>query len=112
MAVTRNVFHVKQNKQTSETVYLAASLSPQKAGPKRLLSLNREHWEIEALHHVRDVVFREDASTVRTANGPRIKAILHNLAISLLRLVECKNISRTLQNNALKPHLALRLVEL
>jgi Stage II sporulation protein E (SpoIIE) len=39
--------------------------------PARLV---RDHWTIEALHHVRDTTFAEDASQVRTGNAPRAAA--------------------------------------
>ncbi|MGP5928755.1 transposase [Corynebacterium glyciniphilum] len=47
----------------------------------------RSHWRIEnALHWVRDVTFGEDASRVRTGQGPRVMATLRSTVISLLRL--------------------------
>jgi hypothetical protein len=36
------------------------------ASPARFADLLRGHWAIEALHHVRDVTFAEDASQVRS----------------------------------------------
>jgi hypothetical protein len=33
--------------------------------------VHRAHWQVEALHWVRDVTFAEDASRIRTASGPR-----------------------------------------
>jgi predicted transposase YbfD/YdcC len=38
----------------------------------------RGHWGIEALHHIRDVTFAEDASQTRTDNTPRTMASLRN----------------------------------
>jgi predicted transposase YbfD/YdcC len=52
------------------TVYAVTSLGFEQASPARLADLMREHWAIEALHHVRDVTFAEDASQVRTGSGP------------------------------------------
>ena len=46
----------------------------------------RGHWGIEALHHVRDVTYGEDASQIRTGNGPQVMATLRNLAIGILKL--------------------------
>ena len=46
------------------------------------------------LHWVRDVVYDEDRSQVRTENGPRVMATLRNTAISLLRHVGVPNIQR------------------
>lgn len=94
--------------------YLITSLSPQKASPQRLLALNRGHWEIEnRLHWVRDVVFGEDLSQIRTGAGPRVMATLRNLAISLIRLhrKSC-GIARALRDMAARPHLTLAMVGL
>ena len=45
-------------------------------------------------HHVRDVVFAEDASTVHTGSAPRVMAALRNLAIGRLRLLGTDNIAK------------------
>ena len=54
--------------------------------PARLASLVQGQWAIESLHWLRDTLYREDHSTVRTRSGPRIMAALRNLAIGALRL--------------------------
>jgi hypothetical protein len=41
---------------------------------------------MEALHHIRDVTYGEDASRIRTGNAPRAMATLRNTAISLIRM--------------------------
>jgi hypothetical protein len=43
---------------------------------------------------VRDVVFDEDRSQVRTGHGPQVMACLRNLAVSLLRVAGHPNIAR------------------
>lgn len=98
----------------TEVIYLITSLSPEKANPQRLLALNRGHWEIEnRLHWVRDVVFGEDLSQIRTGSGPRVMATLRNLAISLIRLHhKSYGIARALRDMAARPHLALAMVGL
>ncbi len=69
-----------------------------KRGATRLLELVRGHWRIEnSLHWVRDVVFDEDRSQVRTGNGPRVMASLRNLAISMLRLARASSIAKALR---------------
>jgi predicted transposase YbfD/YdcC len=60
----------------------------------------RGHWAIEALHHIRDVTFAEDASHVRTGNTPRAMASLRNLAIGILRARGHRNIAAALRRNA------------
>ena len=63
-----------------------ASPKPELAGPADLAGYVREQWSIESLHWIRDTLYQEDKSRVRTRNGPRIMAALRNLAISALRL--------------------------
>ena len=57
-------------KVSRETVYAITSLASAQATPADLARLAREHWTIEAHHHIRDVTFGEDAATSRTGNGP------------------------------------------
>ena len=66
------------------TVYAITSLTHAQAGPARLADLLRGHWAIEALHHLRDVTFAEDACQVRTGSGPHVMATLRNLVIEVL----------------------------
>ncbi|MGW0209615.1 ISAs1 family transposase [Streptomyces sp. NPDC003233] len=56
------------------TIYAVTSLIAEQATPARLAQLIRDHWKIEALHHVRDTTFAEDASQLRTCNAPRAMA--------------------------------------
>jgi hypothetical protein len=50
------------------TVYAITSLPFAQARPPRLADLLRGHWAIEALHHIRDVTYDEDAP--RSAPAP------------------------------------------
>jgi hypothetical protein len=61
------------------TVYAITSLPFELARPARLADLPRGHWQIEAVHHLRDVTFCEDASQVRTGAAPHVMATLRNL---------------------------------
>ena len=63
-----------------------ASPPPAQASPAELAGYVRGQWAIEALHWIRDTLYQEDASRVRTRSGPRIMASLRNLAIGALRL--------------------------
>jgi hypothetical protein len=72
----------------------------QLARPARLADLLRGHWAIEALHHVRDTTFAEDASRIRTGTAPRAMASLRNLAIGILRRHGHRNIAAALRRNA------------
>jgi predicted transposase YbfD/YdcC len=63
-----------------------ASPAPGQAGPADLASYVRQQWSIESLHWIRDTLYQEDKSTVRTRSGPQIMAALRNLAIGALHL--------------------------
>ncbi|MGW4995860.1 ISAs1 family transposase [Streptomyces mirabilis] len=83
-------------RQTRETVYAVTSLDTHQASPADMGGYVRGHWGIEnSSHHVRDVVFAEDASTVHTGSAPRAMASLRNLAIGRLRLLGADNIAKT-----------------
>jgi hypothetical protein len=64
--------------------YAITSLPFELARPARLADVLRGHWAIEALHHVRDVTFAEDASQVCTGAAPGVMAVLRNLVIGVL----------------------------
>ncbi len=55
-----------------------------RAGPPVIASLVRGQRAIESLHWLRDTLYREDESTVRTRSGPRAMAALRNLAVGAL----------------------------
>jgi hypothetical protein len=63
-----------------------ASPGPDQASPADLARYVREQWSIESLHWIRDTLYQEDKSQIRTRSGPRIMAALRNLAIIALRL--------------------------
>ena len=64
---------------------------------------NRLHW-------IRDVVFAEDHSQVRTGNGPAVMATLRNLAISIHRLNDATNIAAACRDLSRHPNRVLPLV--
>jgi predicted transposase YbfD/YdcC len=63
-----------------------ASPEARQAGPATLARYVREQWSIESLHWIRDTLYQEDKSQVRTRSGPRAMAALRNLAIGALRM--------------------------
>jgi predicted transposase YbfD/YdcC len=63
-----------------------ASPEPGQASPAGLARYVREQWSIESLHWIRDTLYQEDKSQVRTRSGPRAMAALRNLAIGALHL--------------------------
>jgi predicted transposase YbfD/YdcC len=87
----------------SVTVYALTSLPFNQARPARLADLLRGHWAIEALHHVRDVTFAEDASQVRTGAAPNVMAAIRNLAIGVLSRAGPINVAAALRRHARDP---------
>jgi predicted transposase YbfD/YdcC len=75
----------KTTRWSTQTSYAVTSLAAHQATPAQLATWTRGHWGIEALHHIRDLTFGEDASQIRTGNGPQVMATLRNLAISILK---------------------------
>jgi predicted transposase YbfD/YdcC len=54
--------------------------------PEALALAVRAHWDIEALHHIRDVTMKEDASRLRAGTAPQVTAAIRNTVIAALRL--------------------------
>ncbi len=87
------------------------SLGPDRVTPQQLLHLNRSHWGIENwVHYVRDVAIGEDKCRIRKGPLPRLMAAVSNLAISILRLLETKNIQRRMSQLSLDPNGAVALL--
>jgi len=104
---------IRTGKIRQEQVAIISSLSPQLASPARLLERVRSHWSIENRSHwVRDVTFDEDRSQVRTGQGPRMMAILRNLAIAIIRLLGFDYLPKGLRYFAQRPRLVLNALGL
>jgi hypothetical protein len=69
---------------------------------------------MEALHHLRDVSYGEDASQIRAGGGPQAMATLRNLAIGILKTAghtsiaaacrhHARDAARTLETLGLRP---------
>ncbi|MEV0220712.1 hypothetical protein [Streptomyces sp. NPDC050704] len=81
--VTRRRRDLNSGKIQIEHVYAVTSHDAFSATDAQLARAVREHWHIEAHHHVRDTTLAEDASKIRTGNRPRAMATFRNLAIAL-----------------------------
>jgi len=98
--ITRRVRALGSRRWRTVTVYAITSLTAGQASPARLADWIRGHWGIEALHHIRDTTFAEDASQTRTGTTPRAMASLRNLAIGILHARGHRNIAAALRRNA------------
>ena len=76
---------LSNGKTRHEVVYGVTSLATDRAGEREVLQLVRGHWQIEALHNIRDNTYDEDRCRIRTGNGPQAMAALRNMAIALIK---------------------------
>jgi len=95
-----------------EAVLYVTSLDAAHASPADLLAYARGHWTVEHLHWLRDVVWREDKSTLRTGNAPEVMSALTNLVITLFRLQGVTKITAETRRNAQNPRRPLQLLAL
>jgi len=90
-----------------------ASPGPDRASPADLARYVRGQWAIESLHWIRDTLYREDESRVRTRSGPRVMATLRNLAIGALHLAgrhDTTEATRWASRNMHRPFAILGLI--
>ncbi|MCX4578937.1 ISAs1 family transposase [Streptomyces sp. NBC_01571] len=98
-------------RETRESLYAVTSLDAHQTGPAGLATAIRGHWGIEnSSHHIRDVTFAEDASTVHTGTAPRAMATLRNLAIGVLKTLGSDNIAKTTRAIRNEPERALHIL--
>ncbi len=83
--ITRRRQDAATGKASRETVYAVTSLTSAHATAQDLARLVREHWSIEAHHHVRDVTFSEDTATSRTGSGPANLATIRAAIIAAIK---------------------------
>ncbi len=109
--IDRQVTGLNGDHLSDDVAWGVTDLTPDEADAARIGELVRGHWGIETrLHWVRDVVYDEDRSQVRTGNSPRVMATLRNTAISLLRRVGVSNIQRTVNHLNRHPEQVARLL--
>ena len=84
--VERTVTDLAGTPLSNVAILGVTSLNDKRGTPAIIAEAVRGQWKIEALHWIRDTIYREDDSKTRTKSGPRIMASLRNLAIGALRL--------------------------
>jgi predicted transposase YbfD/YdcC len=91
--IERTVRDPHDGKLRSAVAALGVTSRPKDRGgtPEALAAGVRLHWGIEALHHVRDVTMKEDASRLRSGTSPQVAASLRNTAYAALRMAGFTN---------------------
>ena len=96
----------------AEAVLYITSLTAHEATPDDLLAHVRGHWRIEHAHWLRDVIWKEDKSLIRTGNGPQVWSAIINLVITLFRIHGVTSYTEETRLCAQDPRRALRLLNL
>lgn len=110
--LTRRRRSLTSRKWHTETVYAITDMTWSEIRADRITEAIRGHWSIEnRLHWIRDVVFTEDHSQIRTGTGPAVMATLRNLAISLHRLTGAANIAAACRHVSRHPNRVLPLLK-
>jgi predicted transposase YbfD/YdcC len=109
--VTRRRRSLTGTTRRTETVYAVTDMTWEDIRADQIADAIRGHWAIEnRLHWIRDVIFAEDHSQIRTGNGPAVMATLRNLAISIHRLNGATNIAAACRDLSRHPNRVLPLV--
>ncbi|WP_409467297.1 hypothetical protein [Streptomyces sp. HC307] len=96
-------------KLTLERAYVLTNLTIHQVTTTQLGEHVHEHWGVEALHHLRDVTLREDASKIRTGSAPRVMARLRNTALA--ELAGWNNHAAAVDHYRSRPDHALDLIK-
>ncbi|MEJ8632157.1 ISAs1 family transposase [Streptomyces sp. MS2.AVA.5] len=101
--ILRHRTDLKTGKVTRQTVHAITDMTSSQASPQLINRIARAQWGIEAVHHIRDTTFTEDASKIRTGHGPENMATLRNLAINTLRDAGHRSIAAGLRETSYTP---------
>ena len=96
----------------AEAVLYLTSLAADETTPGDLLAHVRGHWRVEHAHWLRDVIWKEDKSLIRTGNGPQIWSALANLVITLFRIHGVTSFAEETRRCAQDPRRALQFLDL
>jgi predicted transposase YbfD/YdcC len=95
----------------AEAVLYLTSLPADETTPEDLLAHVRGHWRVEHMHWLRDVIWKEDKSLIRTGNGPQVWSALTNLVITLFRIHGVTSYTAETRRIAQDPRHALRILD-
>jgi predicted transposase YbfD/YdcC len=94
----------------AESVLYLTSLAEDQTTPEDLLAHVRGHWRVEHTHWLRDVIWKEDKSLIRTGNGPQVWSAITNLVITLFRIRGVTRFAEATRRCAQDPRRALQLL--
>ncbi len=80
--------------ESNEIVYYISNLE---ASASEFNKGIRNHWLIESMHWIKDVVFKEDNSLIKKGNAPQNLSILRDFVINILRLNGLNDITHSIR---------------
>ncbi len=93
-------------------VLCITSLPAGKTTPEDLLAHVRGHGRAEHAHWLRDVIWNEDKSLIRTGNAPQVWSAIANLVIGLFRIHRVTRYTAETRRCAQDPRRALQYLDL
>ncbi|PKG36967.1 ISAs1 family transposase [Psychromonas sp. Urea-02u-13] len=88
--VSSEIHEKSTGKDTTETRWYISSLN---LNAEQSLHAVRSHWQVESMHWVLDMTFREDESRIRKKQGPLAFNIMRKIAMALFKQDETKTAS-------------------
>jgi predicted transposase YbfD/YdcC len=80
--VHAQVHNKSTGKETAETRWYISSLDLDAA---QALNAVRSHWQVESMHWVLDMTFREDESRIRKKQGPLVFNVMRKITMTLFK---------------------------
>ncbi|WP_283710450.1 ISAs1 family transposase [Pseudoalteromonas prydzensis] len=80
--VTAEVHDKSSGTDTIETRWYISSLA---LGAEQALNAVRSHWQVESMHWMLDMNFREDESRIRKKQGPLVFNVIRKIAMALFK---------------------------
>lgn len=88
--ITAQVHNKSTGKDTEETRWYISSLD---LNAEQALNAVRSHWQVESMHWMLDMTFREDESRIRKKQGPLVFNVMRKIALALFKKDETKSAS-------------------
>ena len=88
--ITSEVIEKSTGKKTQETRWYISSLD---LNTSQALDAVRSHWQVESMHWVLDMTFREDESRIRRVHGALMFNVLRKISLNLLKQDSTKTAS-------------------
>jgi predicted transposase YbfD/YdcC len=88
--VSAHVYDKSAGTETTETRWYISSLN---LNAEQALNAVRSHWQVESMHWMLDMTFREDESRIRKQQGPLVFNVMRKIAMALFKQDTTKSAS-------------------